>query len=353
MLVFVGECVEFCLDAWTVSWAYALYLSVVEGRVFEAGAQDVVHCAVGLEHPAWQLLQCVFHIHEREVVPSHVAVLPVGLTEIDRAAVYSDRSAGFHASGPDSVTCNRLGESIDSRFAYASAGYLLAPYVHQSAEECAGSEYHATCLNLNTPDGAHASHLAVFDHEFRHLVLPDVEVGRVLQYLAPCPDEFSTVALCPRAPHRRSFRQVEHTELEAAAVGHDAHHAAQRIHFAHNLTLGNASDSRIARHLCNLVHVHRHQAGTCSHACSSRCGLTASMTRTNHYYVVFECHRLSSFISSSYVFQLAKLVIFHHMQSIKHKKSRNLGRPFPRMQAPHQIWLSKHGIAYTYRHAGK
>ena len=109
-------------------------------------------------------------------------------------------------------------------------------------------------------------------YQFLHLVLPDVEVRRVIEHGAPLPDELPSVTLSSRAPHGRALRLVEHTQLDGTEVGDHTHAAAQGIHLAHYLSLGNAAHGRVTRHLCNLVHVHRDETGLRTHPrrCVSR-----------------------------------------------------------------------------------
>ncbi len=156
---------------------------------------------------------------------------------------------------------------------YTSALQFRAADVHQSVEERACSYDNTASLQSDIHVGLHTHnsfyrfpHLIVvrgimaflLDKEFLHLILPDGKIGRILQNLPPGPDELATVALCTRAPHGWAFRAVEHAELNGGLVRHDTHLSSQCVDLAHNLSFGNASDSRITTHLGNFVHVHRH-----------------------------------------------------------------------------------------------
>ena len=100
-----------------------------------------------------------------------------------------------------------------------------------------------------------------------------------------------TVALRTWAPHGRTFRAVEHAELDGAFVGHNSHLSTQSINFTHNLTLGNAAYGRIAAHLCYLVHIHSDKQRFRSQIGRSGCCFTAGVTGTYHYYIVVEIHK--------------------------------------------------------------
>ena len=95
--------------------------------------------------------------------------------------------------------------------------------MQESVEECPGGEHNALGIDFRAPDGFHTDGLTVFHQQFFNLVLPDVEKGSVVEYLTPFPDKFATVTLCPRTPYSRTFRTVEHTELDGCGIGNNTH----------------------------------------------------------------------------------------------------------------------------------
>ena len=219
-----------------------------------------------------------------------LAVLPLHEAEIDAAAVDAHGCTRLHASVAYAVCGDALGQTFRRRFRHSSALHFRAANVHESVEEGACGDDDALSPKFGTEHRVHTDHCAVLDHQFGGHVLPDVQVGRLIEHVAPGPDVFLTVALGAWAPHGRTFRAVEHTELEGATVGHDAHHAAERVHLAYNLTFGDTADGRIATHLRNFVHVDGHQTGAHTHACCSRCGFATCMASTDDQDVVLECH---------------------------------------------------------------
>jgi hypothetical protein len=126
-----------------------------------------------------------------------------------------------------------------------------------------------------------------------------------LQHLAHLHAVELLVALRPRTPHRRSARSVEQAELDAHRIGHLAHHAAQRIHFAHKMALGHAADGRVAAHLRNQVEVHGDQRGLQAHARRGHGRLAAGMTRAHHCHIVlFGKGHPDLILSFSFLFRL-------------------------------------------------
>src|SRR2546430_10936846 len=69
----------------------------------------------------------------------------------------------------------------------------------------------------------------------------------------PAPTEIYTLSLHDALPicraHRRALAGIERAELDAGAVSRPGHGAAQRVDLAHQVSLADAADGRIATHL--------------------------------------------------------------------------------------------------------
>ena len=146
-------------------------------------------------------------------------------------------------------------------FCTSSASQHFLAHMHQSVEECSCGNDDAFSLEGYTPASGYSSHFTVFHEQFVYGILPDMEVRNVLQYFTPSPDKFATVALGARAPHSRTFRAVEHSELDGSAVGYQPHVSAQCVNFSNDLAFGDATHGRVTTHLSNLVHVHGDETG--------------------------------------------------------------------------------------------
>ena len=205
MLLLVGEGNQLCFYRGAVARPYALYLSVVERRVGQSASQRVVHLLVCIACPARQLLQHPVFSHEAELVEVVFALLYLHVLKVHRPHVYAHRRAGLHPCASYSVACYAFGQVFHGRLGYASAWQLLASYVQQSVQEGSRRYHHALGSQFNAPHGLHSRGLAVLYYELAGLVLPDVEVGRRVEHLAPFPYKLASVALCPRAPHGRAF----------------------------------------------------------------------------------------------------------------------------------------------------
>ena len=141
-----------------------------------------------------------------------------------------------------------------------------------------------------TPDGSHANGLTVFYQQFISLILPDVEVRCLIKHSAPFPDKLPSVALGTRTPHSRTLTYVQHTELDRGRICHKSHLTSQRINLTHNLPLSDTTNGRVARHLRNLVHVHRDQTGFGPHIGTGTSSLATSVTTPNYQHVIVQFH---------------------------------------------------------------
>ena len=168
--------------------------------------------------------------------------------------------------------------------------------MHQTVEEGSCSNDGTAAVESGSPYGRYTADIPLCVCQyFCSLVLPDVKVYGVFKRFPPFIDEFHAVALSARAPHGRTLGAVQHAELYGSSIGDAAHVAAQSIDFADNLSFGNASDSRVARHLCNFVHIHRDDDGACAHACRCCSGFTSGMSGTDDHDVIIESSHMSGF----------------------------------------------------------
>ncbi len=93
--------------------------------------------------------------------------------------------------------------------------------------------------------------------------LNDRQIGR---FFKPDSHEiliFVLVRLRSGGLDRRTFRTIEHTELDAGGVDRQTHEPSERIHLARDLAFGQAADGGIAAHLADRGPVERDQAGAC------------------------------------------------------------------------------------------
>ena len=149
---------------------------------------------------------------------------------------------------------------------------------------------------------------------------------------APFPDKLSSVALSPRTPNGRPLADIQHPELYRGGIRHQTHLSTKSIYLSDNLSLSNATNGRIARHLCNLVHVHRHQTGLSTHIGTGAGCLATRMTSSNDNHIVFQYHTFTLSARKNTKF------FAHHRMVLRKKCNSCLNiLLFPRKCLPLQI----------------
>mgnify|MGYP003313098082 CR=1 FL=1 len=141
-------------------------------------------------------------------------------------------------------------------------------------------------MDFATHIGHHTFHPVALKKQTDNGILPEVEIRCFFQHAAPFGRKHHLVALATRTPHGRSFRLIQHPELNHGAVGDNARITAQSINFAHNLTLGNAAHGRIARHGSEQTQVHGDEQNLIAQICGSSSGLATCMAGSHHYYII-------------------------------------------------------------------
>ena len=129
------------------------------------------------------------------------------------------------------------------------------------------------------------ANLIVFHDQICHLRLLDLQIRLRLQYLSHLEAVSLLVALRARRPYGRAARSVQQTELDADRIRDLAHDSAKSIHLADQMSLGDAANRRVARHLRDEIDVQRVERGLQSHACGGHGGLASGMASADDDYI--------------------------------------------------------------------
>ena len=264
-----------------------------------------MHGSIGITGPTGELGQSSGGSHIRELVEVVFSLLYLQVFEMYRPLVYTHGCTCLHTRRSDTVSRDTFSKMLYGWFGNPSACHHLPSDMHQSVEERSGCNHNSPRTQLHAPYRLHtnnplcvlrlSSNSRLLHQQLFCLVLPDIEVGGLIQSSAPFPDKLTTVALGTGTPHGRSLASVQHTELDGCGIRHQTHLSTQGVYLADNLSFRNTAHGWVARHLCYLVHVHGDQTGLCSHVgCSTGC-LAAGMATTDYQYVVVQNHCLSRF----------------------------------------------------------
>ena len=118
---------------------------------------------------------------------------------------------------------------------------------------------------------------------FRWFAAPgDNDTRRVRQSVETAGMKRTSVALSARRPYCGPSGSVEQPKLDSDRVGHLAHDAAKRVHFAYEVPLGNSTDSRIAGHLGDEINIQRVKGCLQPHARTGHRGLAAGVAGSDY-----------------------------------------------------------------------
>lgn len=292
--VFVGESNDLCLDTRAVAGANALYLAVVEWRVFEVVAEDLVGSGIGVGYPAGHLFELALDsVEVGEMVVVVVAGLLDEFVKMDTALVDTSGCAGLHARGSKTEEPQLFGETMASGFSNTPTGNLRFAEMQETVEKSAVGKDDSACFHLDTEGRIDATDGVAADKKFGYDILPDIEVVGGGETLNPLLDEAFSVALTAWTPHGRTFAAVEHTELDGALVGDDTHISAESIYLPDNLSFSDTTDSRIATHLTYFVHIHGDEERLAAHLCGGMCGFAPCVSCADDDYVIVKIHLYS------------------------------------------------------------
>ncbi len=218
-------------------------------------------------------------------------ILNLQILKMNRASVNPYRSSCFHPFRMNTMSSNAFGKSGNGRFRYSSSWKLMPSDVHQSVKKRSSCNYNTPGIESNAPYSANSSSRAVLHEQFLSLVLPDIEIVGIVEHSAPLPYKFPAVALRPRAPYRRSFRTVKHTELNSRGISNASHLSAEGVNLSHNLSFCDTTHGRVAAHLSDFVHIHGYKTGLCAHVGRCHSSLATGVSTAYNQYVIFKIHK--------------------------------------------------------------
>src|SRR5690606_34183121 len=147
-----------------------------------------------------------------------VTFLLFGFGIINGAAIQSGWGSCFHSAADESKFYQLLSNSGSCFFARASSAKVFLSYVNQSIKKSSIGEHNGFSLKGNAHRGYYSLHPVAFHNEFLDHILPEINIGCLLQHNAPFLSKMHSVVLSTRAPHGRSFGAVKHTKLYGCTV---------------------------------------------------------------------------------------------------------------------------------------
>ena len=118
------------------------------------------------------------------------------------------------------------------------------------------------------------------------IVLPHVQIIRILKHSPPIFRKPHPVTLCPRTPHSGTFGTVQHPELYGTLVRNPPRHTSQCIYFPDYLTFSYSANGRITGHLSYFIHIQRDKQSPRPQVSSSTSSFTPGMSGPYHDNIV-------------------------------------------------------------------
>ena len=125
-------------------------------------------------------------------------------------------------------------------------------------------------------------HVSSFNPEAFHTTLAQGEIGCGFNHsLHTLPVE-GLVRLRTRRANGRPLTCVQDAELNARLINGAGHLPTKRVNLPHQMAFAHPSDSRIARHLTDVIKVQRQHQGLTAKTCRRQCRLDPGMAGANN-----------------------------------------------------------------------
>jgi hypothetical protein len=159
---------------------------------------------------------------------------------------------------------------------------IFQPNMNFSVQKGAGCQYDLMAPKFNSRLGSHPRDSVSF---YQDIVCRLLEKPEVLLRLKPTSYRFSVenaVRLCPGRADCRALGAIENAKLNPRLVRGNRHRAAQGVDFLHQMTLTNAPNGRITRHLSEGFQAMGQQKRGAAHPSGSKGCLGACMAAADH-----------------------------------------------------------------------
>jgi len=283
--VLVGEADDLVLDGRAITRPHAADLPRIHGRTVQVGADDGVGFRRGVGDAARHLghgdaLGQGGERHRRVVARLHLQRRPV-----DGAPIQPCRGSSLQARQREAGAGQRRRQTVGRRVTHPAGRPALLAAMDQAAQEGAGGD----------DDGTRADTAAVGQHQSGHPALADQQIlgragqqGQIGGLVQQRPHGLAielAVGLGARPLHRRPLAAVKDAELDAGAIDGASHESVEGVDLAHQLALGQAADSGVARHLAQRLEPLGDQQGGGAGARGGGGSLAAGMATADHHHV--------------------------------------------------------------------
>jgi len=220
------------------------------------GYDDVAEPGTRVGEVARQLSGVAGNLVEGEPIGTWVSVLSLNRAQIRGPPVNPGRGTCLEAFYCKSKCLNNLCKFYRRPFTGSPGRELsLQPKMDPPSQEGPRREHDCRCKEPPAVYRFDPPHSAALNQKIGNCSLGEFQVRLSLEQLPYRTSIETSITLGSRRPDGGALGSVEHSELNPSPIGRATHDAAECVHFAHDGTLGNPADGRIARHLANGLEV--------------------------------------------------------------------------------------------------
>ncbi len=213
---------------------------------------------------ARNLRHSFFRLVERKT-DAFIAGLFFAFRKVDASSVDAGRRSCFQSAELEAEAFEAGGKTHRRFVAASSAGKIRLADVEKPSHKRSRRDDNSARLIRNSLLGRYADNFALFDEKRFRGALLDFEMRSSLKAVFHFLGVGRSIGLGAGGADGRSFRGVEHPELDAPPVGDFSHQPAERVDFADDVSFRGPADRGIAAHLPDGVEIHREQKRFCSH----------------------------------------------------------------------------------------
>ncbi|MNL13510.1 hypothetical protein D3C87_1344190 [compost metagenome] len=274
----VGEADHLVLDRGAVTRTAPRQLAAIDGALAQVLGDDAVGFLGRMSDAAGDLRDLDAIGQEAERHRLLVRRLHLQLVPSDGAAVQASGRAGLQTPHHQARAIEVSGQTDRRRLAEATGGDALLAAMDDPVEEGARRQDHGAGAKLSPLARRHADDAVAVQDQGLGGARHQGQVRRLgqlgLHGLAVQP----TVNLAARAAHGGALGAVQQAELDAGHIGQTPHDAVESIDLAHQMSLAQTADGRVAAHLSDCFQLLGQQQSAGARARRGGGGLTAGVS---------------------------------------------------------------------------
>lgn len=291
----VRELNHLILDRRTIPRSNPLNIPAIQRRPTDVVPQHTVSLFRSKCYIALNLLTLDLPRHKRKRRWNRIPRLRLKPRPIQRPPIQPRRRTCLQPSPIQIQLPQLIPKQVRRRLPIAPTVVLALPNMRQPIQKSPRRNHHGPTANLpaipqqNPPNPTTPTrNSSRIDHQLCHFRLQNPQIRLLLQHLPHPNPILLLVALRPGRPHRRPAAGIQQPKLNPNRVSNLAHHPAQRVNLAHEVSLGNPPDRRIARHLRDEIDIHRNHRRLQSQSGARTRRLTAGMTGANYDNIILQ-----------------------------------------------------------------